>query len=93
MQQRVVLGRDGQVREQRVAVRAAGRAFGFGDCGRVARRGLRPARPPEVVRPKRRGGVGQRLARHAAPTAHVYIQECKIKKRLYTKRVIVCHRL
>jgi hypothetical protein len=39
-----VLGRDGQVREQRVAVRAAGRAFGFGGGARVARRGLRPAR-------------------------------------------------
>ena len=67
VQQRVLLGRDGQVREQRVAVRPAGLADDARDAWWLRRAWL-----PEVVEPKRHGRVGQRLARHAASKVHVY---------------------
>ena len=82
MQQSVVLGRDGQVREQRVAVRPAGFAFDARYAG-----WLRRPRPPEVVEPKRHGRVGLRLARHAASNGHVYTHGITKLKKLKIKKI------
>jgi len=81
VQQRVVLGRDGQVREQRVAVRAAGLAFDAGDAWWLRRR-----LPPEVLEPRRHGRARLCFDRHAASNGHIYTHDITKLKKLKIKK-------